>query len=51
MYAPDRQFFDAAKQPIDIPKNRVVPPENAPPGLPIRRIVIPEPIEPRRSGS
>jgi hypothetical protein len=50
MYAPDRQFFDAAKQPLEIPKNRVVPPEHAPPGLPIRRIVIPAPIDPGRSG-
>lgn len=41
MFAPDRQFFDAAGRPIDIPKDRVVPPELAPPGLPIRRITIP----------
>ena len=46
MYAPDSQFFDAAGQPIAIPKNRVVPPEAAPPGLPNRRIVIPAPVEP-----
>ncbi|MBI3229493.1 MAG: hypothetical protein HYZ45_04685 [Burkholderiales bacterium] len=46
MFAPDRQFFDANKQPITVPANRVVPPEHAPPGLPIRRIVLPKPIEP-----
>lgn len=46
MFAPDRQFFDAAKQPIVVPANRVVPPEHAPPGMPIRRIVLPKPIEP-----
>jgi len=51
MYAPDRQFFDAAHQPIAIPENRVVPPELAPPGLPIRRVVIPAPVEPGRPGS
>lgn len=50
MFAPDHQFFDAAKQPIPIPKDRVVPPEYAPPGLPIRRIVIPAPLEAGRSG-
>lgn len=50
MYAPDRQFFDAAKQAIAIPKDRIVPPEHAPPGLPIRRIVIPAPIEAGSAG-
>ncbi|TFW10342.1 hypothetical protein E4K72_01420 [Oxalobacteraceae bacterium OM1] len=47
MYSPDYQFVDAANQPIPIPKDRVVPPEHAPPGLPIRRIVVPAPTEPR----
>ncbi|MES2956997.1 MAG: hypothetical protein V4792_02360 [Pseudomonadota bacterium] len=51
MFSPDHQFLDAAGQPIAIPKDRVVPPELAPPGLPIRRIVIPVPIEPGRPGS
>ena len=50
MFAPDRQFFDAAGRPVDIPKDRVVPPELAPPGLPIRRIAVPPPIEPGRPG-
>jgi hypothetical protein len=50
MFAPDHQFFDAAKQPIAVPANRVVPPELAPPGLPIRQIVIPRPIEPESVG-
>jgi hypothetical protein len=49
MFAPDFQLFDANNKPIDMPKNRVVPPELAPPGLPIRRIVIPPPTEPARS--
>ena len=43
MFAPDRPFFDAAGRPIAIPADRVVPPELAPPGLPIRRIEIPPP--------
>lgn len=50
MFAPDQQIFDAANKPIDVPKDRVVPPELAPPGLPIRRIVIPAPTESGRSG-
>lgn len=51
MYSPDHQFFDAANRPITIPEDRVVPPELAPPGLTIRRIVIPAPTEPGRPGS
>lgn len=51
MYSPDRPFLDAAGQPIAIPRNRVVPPELAPPGLPQRRIVIPAPIEPDKPGT
>ncbi len=50
MYAPDRVFFDANRQPIEIPKDRVVPKELAPPGLPIRLVVIPAPTESGRSG-
>ncbi|MET3131117.1 hypothetical protein AAKU55_001375 [Oxalobacteraceae bacterium GrIS 1.11] len=41
MFAPDFQLYDANKQPIAMPSDRVVPPELAPPGLPIRRIVVP----------
>jgi len=51
MFAPDRAFFDSAGRPIAIPADRVVPPEMAPPGLPIRRIVIPAPAEAGRPGS
>jgi hypothetical protein len=51
MFAPDRQFFDAAGRPVEVPKDRVVPPELAPPGLPIRRVTIPAPAEPGRPGS
>ena len=48
MFSPDHAFVDAANRPIEIPKDRVVPPELAPPGLPIRRVVIPAPKEPGR---
>jgi hypothetical protein len=50
MFSPDRPPLDAANRPIAIPPDRVVPPELAPPGLPIRRIVIPAPTEPGRPG-
>jgi hypothetical protein len=46
MYSPDFEFFDSAGQPITIPDNRVVPSNRAPPGLVIRPIKIPEPLEP-----
>lgn len=43
MLSPDYQFVDAAGRPITLPENRVVPPELAPPGLPIRPVEIPSP--------
>jgi hypothetical protein len=46
MFSPDFDFFDASGRPIAIPENRVVPPEMAPPGLPIRTIRIPPPLDP-----
>jgi len=48
MFAPGRQFVDAAGQPIAVPANRVVPPELAPSGLPIRRVTIPAPTDPSK---
>lgn len=45
MFAPDFQLYDASNRPLGMPKDRVVPPELAPPGLPLRRIVIPPPID------
>ena len=45
MFAPDFQLVDASNRPLAMPKDRVVPPEMAPPGLPLRRIVIPPPID------
>jgi hypothetical protein len=41
MYSPDHQWYDAAGRPVTLPPNRVVPQELAPPGLPIRKIVVP----------
>jgi hypothetical protein len=51
MYAPDREVLDATGRPIAIPRDRVVPPELAPPGLSSRRIVIPAPTEPDKPGT
>ena len=35
MFPPDYEWVDANGQPIELPDDRVVPPEMAPPGLPI----------------
>lgn len=43
MFAPEVQFFDEQGRAIAIPEDRVVPPELAPPGLPIRLIDLPDP--------
>lgn len=45
MFSPDFKRFDASGRELNLPADRVVPPELAPPGLPIRRIVVPPPIE------
>ena len=45
MFAPEFQLYDASNRPLEMPKDRVVPPELAPPGLPLRRIVVPAPID------
>lgn len=41
MFAPDFVLYDAEGRPIAMPADRVVPPELAPPDLPIRRVRIP----------
>ena len=43
MFSPDFDLYDADGRPIAIPDDRVVPPELAPPGLPIRQVEIPSP--------
>ena len=45
MFAPAYQAQTPDGRPVAMPRDRVVPPELAPPGLPIRRIVVPAPIE------
>lgn len=46
MYSPDYEFFDANGNPVQIPEDRVVREEDAPPGFPIRPVVIPPKREP-----
>ncbi|GAB2499400.1 hypothetical protein [Arenimonas alkanexedens] len=41
MFAPDFVLYDANGRPIAMPTDRVVPPELAPPDLPVRRVRIP----------
>ena len=48
MFSPDVQWVDAQGRPLVLPADRVVPPELAPPGLPLRRIVVPAPLDPER---
>jgi len=45
MFAPGYQARTPDGQPVPMPADRIVPPELAPPGLPIRRITVPAPIE------
>ena len=51
MFAPDRPVYDAAGRPIAVPADRVVTPALAPPGFPIRFVVIPRPREAEPSPS
>jgi len=41
MFSPDFEFHDDAGNLVEIPPDRVVPPELAPPGLPIQPVEIP----------
>lgn len=41
MFAPDFVMYDSNGRPVAMPADRVVPPELAPPDLPIRRVRIP----------
>lgn len=44
MFSPDFEFLDAAGRPLALPANMVVPPNMAPPGMPIHLIKIPPPL-------
>lgn len=43
MFSPEFVLYDPSGKPIALPEDRVVPPELAPPGLPLRRVRIPKP--------
>ena len=45
MFSPDAATVVVNGRSIAVPADRVVPPELAPPGLPIRRIVVPAPVD------
>lgn len=51
MFAPNYQLLDTHRRPVTMPQDRVVPPELAPVGLPIRRIVLPDPLDSKRRGN
>jgi hypothetical protein len=43
MFSPDYEFLDQSGKRIALPDDLVVPPELAPPGLPIRTLDVPDP--------
>ena len=49
LFHPDYELLDDAGNPIPLPPDRVVPPELAPPGLPIRTLEVPAPL-PTKTG-
>lgn len=49
MFSPDYQFVDANGQPVALPDDGIVPPNMAPPGLPLHTLELPKP--PRTAGS
>jgi hypothetical protein len=42
MFHPDHKPVDSNGQPVELPANRVVPPEMAPPGMPLDILELPE---------
>jgi len=45
MFSPDAKTVVVNGRSVAVPADRVVPPELAPPGLPIRRIAVPAPVD------
>lgn len=43
MFSPDLRFVELRGRRVAVPANRVVPPELAPPGMPLRQVRIPPP--------
>ena len=44
LFHPDYELLDDAGNPVPLPPDRVVPPELAPPGMPIRAVEVPRPL-------
>ena len=44
LFHPDYELLDDAGNPLPLPPDRVVPPELAPPGMPIRPVEVPAPL-------
>ncbi|HYB99608.1 MAG TPA: hypothetical protein VEC57_10805 [Candidatus Limnocylindrales bacterium] len=42
MFSPDYEFYDQNGNPLPVPDDRIVPPEMAPPDLPLRTLDVPE---------
>lgn len=47
MFHPDYEWVDDRGNPLPIPPDRVVPPELAPPGMPLRKLELPDGPAPR----
>jgi hypothetical protein len=45
MFHPDYVWLDENGEPVALPENRIVPPELAPPGMPIEPLALPKPSE------
>jgi hypothetical protein len=43
MFSPDYKFVDADGKPVEPPADGIVPPDMAPPGLPLRTLDVPKP--------
>lgn len=48
LFSPDYEFVDRDGKPIAMPKDGIVPPELAPPGLPLQPLVLPNEGKPQR---
>lgn len=46
VYSPDYEFFDEQGEPIHIPEDRLVPPDQAPPDLPVEILDPESPLDP-----
>jgi hypothetical protein len=44
LFHPDYELLDDAGNPLPLPPDRVVPPELAPAGMPIRTVEVPAPL-------